>query len=181
MTTKDKILKSALKLFARQGIDKTSTREITKDVGIAEGTLFVHFKTKQELIDSLYLDIKKGLVGNLSDLVDTKVSTEKNIKSMSEYMIKYLIKNYNELIFMEIMEKDPKISQRAKNEGRKMYLVVLKQIGEWIKKGELKKLDREFIGGIVWGNVVSIAKYCKESRKKVSKSMLDIIWDSVKG
>ena len=55
LSTKDKIQKSALKLFAKQGVKNTSTAQITKDAGVASGTLFVHYKSKQVLIDSLYL------------------------------------------------------------------------------------------------------------------------------
>jgi len=40
MTKKEKILEAALELFARQGVDKTSTAEITKKAGVAEGKLF---------------------------------------------------------------------------------------------------------------------------------------------
>ena len=59
MNTKEKILKSAQKLFVAQGVDKTSTAQICKEVGIASGTLFVHFKTKQDLIDAIYLQKKQ--------------------------------------------------------------------------------------------------------------------------
>lgn len=59
MTNKEKMLKSALRLFAKQGIDKTSTAKITQAVGVSSGALFVHFKTKQDLLDTLYLKLKK--------------------------------------------------------------------------------------------------------------------------
>lgn len=180
MLTKEKILKSALKLFAKQGIDKTSTAQITKDVGIAEGTLFVHFKTKQELIDSLYLEIKKGSAGNLTELIDPKVSVEKNIKKMSKYLVEYLIKNFNELVFMEIIEKDPQISKKARAEASKIYKDVVLQIDKWIKGGKLKKLNTELIGYIFWTNIVGVSKYCHAKKVKVSDVMLTIIWDAVK-
>jgi AcrR family transcriptional regulator len=49
LSTKDKIYQSALDLFASQGIQSTSTAQISKKAGVASGTLFVHFKSKQEL------------------------------------------------------------------------------------------------------------------------------------
>ena len=53
LSTKDKIYQSALDLFASQGIQSTSTAKISKKAGVASGTLFVHFKSKQELIDTI--------------------------------------------------------------------------------------------------------------------------------
>jgi AcrR family transcriptional regulator len=47
--TKQKILKAALELFREKGLEGTTTREISKRAGIAEGTLFNYFKTKEDL------------------------------------------------------------------------------------------------------------------------------------
>lgn len=47
--TKERILKAALGLFRKQGLERTTTREISDKAGIAEGTLFNYFKTKEDL------------------------------------------------------------------------------------------------------------------------------------
>src|SRR5437764_7383183 len=47
--TKEKILAAALELFRAKGLDGTTTKEISKKAGIAEGTLFNYFRTKEEL------------------------------------------------------------------------------------------------------------------------------------
>ena len=47
--TKERILEAALQLFREKGIEGTTTKEISKKAGIAEGTLFNYFKTKEDL------------------------------------------------------------------------------------------------------------------------------------
>lgn len=47
--TKRRILNAALQLFKEKGLDRTTTKEISKRSGIAEGTLFNYFKTKEDL------------------------------------------------------------------------------------------------------------------------------------
>jgi AcrR family transcriptional regulator len=47
--TKKGILKAALELFARKGFNRTTTKEISIRAGIAEGTLFNYFRTKEDL------------------------------------------------------------------------------------------------------------------------------------
>src|SRR6266581_1192077 len=47
--TKEQILSTALQLFREKGIEGTTTKEISKKAGIAEGTLFNYFKTKEDL------------------------------------------------------------------------------------------------------------------------------------
>lgn len=46
---KQAILKAALKLFAAKGFYKTTTKAISREAGIAEGTLFNYFPTKEDL------------------------------------------------------------------------------------------------------------------------------------
>jgi len=47
--TKEKILAAALELFREHGLDGTTTKQISRKAGIAEGTLFNYFKTKEDL------------------------------------------------------------------------------------------------------------------------------------
>ncbi|HZR21338.1 MAG TPA: TetR/AcrR family transcriptional regulator [Verrucomicrobiae bacterium] len=47
--TKKHILDAALALFKQKGLEGTTTRQISQKAGIAEGTLFNYFKTKEDL------------------------------------------------------------------------------------------------------------------------------------
>ena len=53
---REQILKTALKLFAAQGFDATSTRQIAREVGIAEGLIFHYFPTKASLLAAILED-----------------------------------------------------------------------------------------------------------------------------
>jgi len=46
----EKILKSAIKIFSQKGFSATTTSEIAKDAGVAEGTVFRYYKTKKHLL-----------------------------------------------------------------------------------------------------------------------------------
>jgi len=50
---KEQLLSSALKLFVENGVGNTSTSAIAKEAGVAAGTLFLYFPTKQDLIHEL--------------------------------------------------------------------------------------------------------------------------------
>ncbi len=50
---RNEILDAADELFAQKGFDGTSTNDILGKVGIARGTLYYHFKSKEELMDAL--------------------------------------------------------------------------------------------------------------------------------
>lgn len=46
-----KILQAAVEIFAEKGYAATSTSEIAKRAGVAEGTIFRHYKTKKRFAD----------------------------------------------------------------------------------------------------------------------------------
>ena len=51
------LLQAALELFAEQGFNSSPTALIAKRAGVASGTLFFHFKSKEELIHELFREI----------------------------------------------------------------------------------------------------------------------------
>lgn len=61
---KEKILKSALELFANEGVNATSTSKIAFNAGVSEGLIFKHFKNKKTLLNALVenAEVKAGLL-----------------------------------------------------------------------------------------------------------------------
>jgi len=50
-----KIVKAAIEMFAEKGFAATSTSEIAKKAGVAEGTIFRHYRTKKDLLISIVM------------------------------------------------------------------------------------------------------------------------------
>ena len=59
--TKQKIIQTAIRLFNEQGVVKTRVQDIAKDLGISPGNLTYHYKTKAELMQSVYRYMMKTL------------------------------------------------------------------------------------------------------------------------
>lgn len=55
--TRSRIQDVALELFAEQGYDKTSLREIAERLGVTKAALYYHFRTKEDIVGSLFEDI----------------------------------------------------------------------------------------------------------------------------
>src|ERR1700732_1612937 len=69
------ILDAATRLFAERGLTAAPTSEISKQAGIAEGTLFTYFKTKDELVNALYRELKL----ELADAIMSDFPRKKNV------------------------------------------------------------------------------------------------------
>ena len=57
--TKNEILSTILPLASKEGLRNLSLSQIAKNAGIAKSTLYSHFSSKDEMIDQLYLFIRK--------------------------------------------------------------------------------------------------------------------------
>jgi AcrR family transcriptional regulator len=54
--TRERVFAAAVRLFARQGYAATSVEQITREAGVAKGTFFVHFATKDAVVTQLMRD-----------------------------------------------------------------------------------------------------------------------------
>ena len=61
------ILDAAVELFAERGIAHAPTSAISSKAGVAEGTLFTYFKTKDELLNELYREMRKEIDLEMAD------------------------------------------------------------------------------------------------------------------
>jgi AcrR family transcriptional regulator len=52
--TRQRLIRSALELFTTRGYHDTTTAQIAKKAGVAEGTIYRHFASKQQLVNELY-------------------------------------------------------------------------------------------------------------------------------
>jgi AcrR family transcriptional regulator len=79
---KQALLEAATAAFAQSGI-AASTSAIARSAGVAEGTLFRYFATKDELLNELYLAIKLRLVRTMIAGLDPTRSARKRTRAIS--------------------------------------------------------------------------------------------------
>lgn len=62
MTTRDRIVEEALSLFAQKGYKGTSVKNIADAVGIKDSSLYKHYKSKQEILDTIIQTIEDRIM-----------------------------------------------------------------------------------------------------------------------
>lgn len=82
--TRTRILQAAQQLFARQGYDATTTRDLARAAGVAEGTLFRHFDHKKSILIEI---ATQGWVEILTDLL-MELSEMASYRAISQVMQK---------------------------------------------------------------------------------------------
>ena len=77
---KTAIMEAALKLFTERGFHGTTTAQISKEAGVATGTLFNYFPTKEDLINSLYIEVKGELSRSMGKEIEIESSFQDKMR-----------------------------------------------------------------------------------------------------
>lgn len=80
---KNEILDIAEQLFVAKGFDNTSTNDILNEIGIARGTLYYHFKSKEDILNAMIDRMSNQLVEKSKEIVNQKnMSVEQRLTMM---------------------------------------------------------------------------------------------------
>lgn len=94
-TKQQKIVESAIKMFAEKGYANTSTSEIVKAAGVDEGTIFKHYGTKENLLMWVITPFLKFLIPVIAKEFIKEI--DKDINSFEEF-VRTVIKNRYDFI-----------------------------------------------------------------------------------
>jgi AcrR family transcriptional regulator len=83
--TRQRIQDVALELFAEQGYEKTSLREIAERLEVTKAALYYHFKTKEEIIVSLFEDLTQPI----EDLIEWGRRQPQSLATKHEIVRRY--------------------------------------------------------------------------------------------
>jgi AcrR family transcriptional regulator len=101
--TRERILESALSLFAEKGYARTTTAEIARAVGVAEGTLYRHFADKKDIFVSCIMPAIEETVTSLeNELLGAKDTREavRNLLSARFHVFRKHMKTFK-IVFAE--------------------------------------------------------------------------------
>lgn len=158
--TKRKIFEASMKLFAEKGYEATSIEEITATVGVAKGTLYYHFASKEEIFDFL---IEEGMK-LLQNSVDIKTSKYSNyidkIKAIVLIQIKIVMKYENIItIILSQFWGNEKRNKKCKQLVYEYISKIEEIVKEGISKGQIKNGDPKAIASEIYGLICSSLVY----------------------
>lgn len=166
--TKRKIFETSMKLFAEKGYDATSIEEITATVGVAKGTLYYHFSSKEEIFNFL---IEEG-IKLLQNSIDIKTAKFENhidkLKAVILIQIKVVAK-YENLI--KILLSQFWGSESRNQKCQKLIWEYIDKIEEIVKKGidkkEIVSGNPQIIASEIYGLISSSLAYKLRTGKEI--------------
>ncbi|MBX3201553.1 MAG: TetR/AcrR family transcriptional regulator [Labilithrix sp.] len=84
---RDRILKAAVKVFARSGFHATRVSEVAKAAGVADGTIYLYFESKEELLFSLFEDRVSKLLAFMRDELPKKPDAPARLRAIIDMQL----------------------------------------------------------------------------------------------
>lgn len=167
--TKRKIFETSMKLFAEKGYDATSIEEITANVGVAKGTLYYHFSSKEEIFGFLIEEGVKLLKNSIEIKTEKLENALDKIRAIVLIEIKILVK-YED--FMTIVLREIWGSGERSNLCKKHVFEYIQMIEEIVEEGINKKEiidgDKNVIASGIFGFTCSSLIYKMRTDKEIN-------------
>ncbi|MES2512650.1 MAG: TetR/AcrR family transcriptional regulator [Bacteroidota bacterium] len=184
MDKQEEILKAALKLFVEFGFHGTPTSKIAKEAGVANGTLFHYYKTKNDLILALYTDIKTRLTEHIDSKASKNDSLKVAFKSLFINTLQWSQEYKQEFYFMQQFRVSPFILLIPHEDILRQAKAHL-DIQAGIKNEILKPLPAEFLFSLINSHIYGIDQYLSSTnlsdskQQKLIEDSFEILWDMI--
>ena len=181
---KTAVLQATLELISEQGFHATPMSQIAQKANIGVGTIYRYFPSKEDLINSLYIQVKSRLAQHVFKNHLDKKPVRKSFVLLIRTIIDYLIANPMEFLFMEQYANSPLITTATRQEGMRMFEPANNLFMRAKEEALLKKMPMEMINTLTYGAAKALVSLYLFSEIKPDSETLDkgveAIWDAIK-
>lgn len=138
---RDRILKAAVKVFARAGFHATRVSEVAKAAGVADGTIYLYFKSKEELLTSLFEDRVEKLLAHVKEQLPKQKNAPERLRAIIDMQLG-LLEGERELaeVITVILRQSTKIMKELAAPHFLAYLdLIAKVIAEGQAAGDFRR------------------------------------------
>lgn len=160
---KDLILKAAKEAFFKRGFMDTTVDHIAERSGLAKGTIYLYFKSKEDIYASLMTTGLKLLKDKMQNAVITTIPADETLKRLLAVYFRFYLKNkkYFRIIFLS---SHPDLRRRVSHEllsasvdiANDCLRILSDAIEKGMKDGLFKRTDPWQSANILWATVNGI-------------------------
>jgi|SRR5271170_638130 len=178
---RNKLLSAATEVFAKNGLS-ASTASITNAAGMAEGTLFIYFKGKDELINALYQDIKQDLGEALLAGYPHKGSIRSRIKHIWKRYIEWGTENPDKVAALQKIKVWEGLRPDVQDAVMARFAEIHSLYESAIKEGTFHKVPHDFVMAMLSAQADTAMQFMRQNPKKADLYMdkgFEIFWNGI--
>lgn len=122
------ILAAARAVFLKHGFERARMAEIARKAGVAEGTIYIYYKTKNDLLQAVVLQFWDGITDGAAKAVDPNAGTFEQLRALADHHLTLMIRD-REFIELEVILRNSKTEPIASERTTmKRYVAVFDEI-----------------------------------------------------
>ena len=179
--TKERILAAALDMFSQNGYAGTNIRELTASLGLVKSGLYKHFKSKEEIWNSLldkmiaYYDERFGSPDHLPPVPDSL----EGLTAMTMQMVDFTIHDENVIKTRKLLTIEQFRDERARVLATKHFLTGLQDMftpifAGMINKGLIREDDPAMLAFAYTAPISSLIHLCDREPEKTDEAMAQV-------
>jgi len=178
------ILKATLKLISEHGFHGTPMSKIAEEASVGAGTIYRYFDSKEDLINELFLELKREFSAAMLAGFDPHGSTEEIFRQVWLNTFNYCIRHPQEMLFLEQYHNSPSQTQESEAATLEYLAPIVELIQAAIQRGEIKNIPFEMLSTFVYDVTIAHAKRHINGVLVMDEANLEMAvqacWDAVK-
>lgn len=178
------IFQAALKLVAKKGLSGMTMGDISKEAGIATGTLYVYFNSKDELINALFAACRESSVQVSFKGYQPHTPYKPGFRHIWLNILRYKLQNFEETVFMEQCYHSPFITADTREKAQQLSAPFYQLIERGKKEQLIKNIDTGLLITFMIGTMNELVKQTHYSGITLNRSRVnttfDLCWDALK-
>jgi AcrR family transcriptional regulator len=154
--TRRRLRTAALELFVEQGVAETTTRDLAKKAGIAEGTIYRHFESKDDLVRDLFRDhyVRFG-----AELNRIQAETDDGIDAKLRAMIDFMCRLYDEepTLYRFLLLVQHSALPNIRTAPTSPAVIFRGLVSRAVEQGEIPEQDPALAASMVLGAIIQPA------------------------
>jgi TetR/AcrR family fatty acid metabolism transcriptional regulator len=155
-----RILDAAVEIFAARGFWSAKVSEIAEAAGVADGTIYLYFKSKDDLLISLFEDRMEAVLDNLRAALATGKSAVERLRAVVRLHLE-LIEKYPamaEVVTVELRQSAKFIKEYSNPKFAEFLRLIARAVADGQMAGELRSdLDPPLVARALFGALDEIA------------------------
>ena len=145
---REAILSAAMEVFATQGLS-APTSAISKSAGVAEGTLFTYFRTKDDLVNALYREIKLQLASALMSDFARHPDVRAKLRHVWDTFLDWGMANPQQGKVLAQLMVSGKLTAETRAVGAAPFAEIEAMGRDAIERGVVREIPIEFLSALM--------------------------------
>ncbi len=178
------ILGATLRLISKNGFHGTAMSKVAKEAGVSAGIIYHYFDSKDDLMDELYIHIKRRFGLMIGESFDQSQPLKTQIRQILGLMIKYYIQRPLESAFLEQYTRSPYYSHDIELETSQYYQPLI----ECFQRAQQEMIVKDFPAPVVATLTLDVATSLAQKHAsgiinltdELIEQIIDASWEAIR-